>query len=249
MSVFHQMGKIRSTNSNSNNRLNQAFESNSSPGYDVPQMKPSKTPEPSPSTRDRILQTAERLFAEKGIDSVSLREITAAAGVNIAAVHYHFGSKKMVLEELFAQRSEPIAKRRLELLSQVRRDKKGKPVLEDVLHAFLQPALQARAEPGGASFVLLRARIAFENAQVRKAVLGKAFDASSREFLRILAQALPDLDQDEMYWRFHFVLGAMVYTMAAPGRIEAITDGAVDSTDSTAALSRLVAFAAAGFRA
>ena len=92
-------------------------------------MSPPKTPEPSRSTRDRILQTAERLFAEKGIDSVSLREITAAAGVNIAAVHYHFGSKKMVLEELFAQRSEPIAKRRLELLSQVRRFKKGKPVL------------------------------------------------------------------------------------------------------------------------
>ena len=212
-------------------------------------MKPAKSPEPILSTRDRIMQAAERLFAERGIDGVSLREITATAGVNIAAAHYHFGSKKMVLEELFAQRSAPIAKRRLELLAQVRRDKKGKPVLEDVLEAFLQPALQARDDPGGASFVLLRARIAFENAQVRKAVLGKAFDASSREFLRILAQALPGLDKDEMYWRFHFVLGAMVYTMAAPGRIEAITEGAVDSTDSAVALSRLVAFAAAGFRA
>ena len=243
------MRKITSANSNSNKCLNQAFELNSFPGYDLPQMSPSKIPELTLSTRDRILQAAECLFAENGIDRVSLREITAAAGVNIAAVHYHFGSKKVLLEELFAQRSEPIAKRRLELLAQVRRDKKGKPVLEDVLHAFLQPALQAREEPGGASFVLLRARIAFENAEVRKAVLGKAFDASSREFLRILAQALPALDRDEMYWRFHFVLGAMVYTMAAPGRIEAITDGAVDSTDSAAALSRLVAFAAAGFRA
>lgn len=211
-------------------------------------MNDSKTSEATASTRDRILQTAERLFAEKGIDRVSLREITLAAGVNIAAVHYHFGSKKTVLEQLFALRSGPIANRRLELLSRIRRDDEGKPVLEDVLIAFLRPALQASTDPGGASFVMLRARLAFEKVEVRRAVLGKAFDTSNREFLRILAQALPELKRDELHWRFHFLLGAMVYTMAAPGRIEAITDGALDTMDSTAALAKLVAFAAAGFR-
>lgn len=207
-----------------------------------------KTPELAVSTRDRILQTAEQLFAERGIDAVSLREITTSAGVNIAAVHYHFGSKKAVLEELFAIRGGPIADRRLQLLSQIRRDTQGKPVLEDVLRAFLKPALEAPADPGGAAFVLLRARLAFEQAEVRRAVIGKAFDVSNREFLRALRDALPELSADDLHWRFHFMLGAMVYTMAAPGRIESITNGALDTSDSAAALAKLVSFAAAGFR-
>ena len=98
----------------------------------------------------------------------------------------------LVLEELFALRGGPIADRRLQLLSQIRRDPQGKPILEDVLRAFLKPALEAPADPGGASFVLLRARLAFEQAEVRRAVIGKAFDVSNREFLRTLREA---------YWR------------------------------------------------
>jgi AcrR family transcriptional regulator len=201
------------------------------------------------STPERILHAAEMLFAERGIDAVSLREITVAAGANIAAVHYHFGSKTAVLEELFALRARPIAERRLELLSQVRRNRQGKPVLEDVLTAFLRPALDVPAGPGGSAFILLRARLAFERAEVRRAVLGKAFDASNQHFLEALQQALPHLTLDQLYWRFHFTMGSMVYTMASPGRIESMTGDALDTSDTAAALTELVAFAAAGLRA
>ncbi len=201
------------------------------------------------STRERILDAAEQLFATKGIDGVSLREITMVAGVNIAAVHYHFGSKEAVLEELFTLRGGPIAQQRLDLLAAIPRNGQGKPQLEDVLRAFLKPALEAPSAPGGTSFVLLRARLAFEKDDVRRTVLGKTFDASNREFLQALSQALPGLSQDDIYWGFHFLLGAMVYTMAAPGRIEAITAGSLNTQDSEAALNKLVAFAAAGFKA
>jgi AcrR family transcriptional regulator len=216
---------------------------------------PAPAPAPAPvdasthSTPERILLAAERLFAENGIDAVSLREVTVEAGVNIAAVHYHFGSKKAVLEELFALRARPIAERRLELLAQVKRDRQGKPVLEEVLRAFLRPALDVPSGPNGGAFVLLRARLAFERADVRRAVLGKAFDASNRKFLEALAQALPALTPDRLYWRFHFLLGAMVYTMASPGRIESMTGDAIDTTDSEHALAELVQFAAAGLKA
>lgn len=201
------------------------------------------------STPDRILQAAERLFSERGIDAVSLREITSEAGVNSAAAHYHFGSKEVVLAALFAVRARPIAERREQLLGALKLDRQGRPKLEDVLRAFLQPALEALNTPHGLAFTMLRARMAFEREEVRREALGQAFDRSSALALRALAQALPKLEPNELFWRFHFVLGGMVYTMARPGRIESITNDAIDTSDADVALEHLVRFAAAGLRA
>ena len=205
--------------------------------------------EPGVSTPDRILQAAERLFSERGIDAVSLREITVAAGVNSAAAHYHFGSKEAVLAELFALRARPIAERRDLLLGGLKLDRQGRPKLEEVLRAFLKPAFDALNTADGLAFTMLRARMAFEREEVRRAALGKAFDPSSQRALQALAKALPRLAPRDLYWRFHFVLGSMVYTMAMPGRIESITHGGIDTSDAEAALDHLVRFAAAGLRA
>ena len=201
------------------------------------------------STPHRILRAAEQLFSERGIDAVSLREITTAAGVNSAAAHYHFGSKEAVLEALVAMRARPIAERREELLGQLKLDKHGRPKLDAVLRAFLQPALDALKTPDGAAFTMLRARMAFEREEVRRAALGQAFNKSSDMALQALARALPHIAPEDLYWRFHFVLGAMVYTMAMPGRIESITQGGIDTRDPEAALEHLIRFAAAGLRA
>ncbi len=201
------------------------------------------------STPDRILRAAEQLFSERGIDAVSLREITTAAGANSAAAHYHFGSKEAVLEALFALRARPIAARREELLGQLKLDRNGRPKLDAVLRAFLQPALDALKTPDGVAFTMLRARMAFEREEVRRAALGQAFNKSSEMALSALASALPQVAPADLYWRFHFVLGAMVYTMAMPGRIESITDGGIDTRDAEAALEQLIRFAAAGLRA
>jgi len=201
------------------------------------------------STPDRILRAAEQLFSERGIDAVSLREITSAAGVNSAAAHYHFGSKEAVLAALFALRARPIAQQREELLGRLKLDKYGRPKLEAVLRAFLQPALDALKTSDGLAFTMLRARMAFEREEVRRAALGQAFNTSSEMALQALASALPNLAPHDLYWRFHFVLGAMVYTMARPGRIESITQGGIDTNDPEGALEQLVRFAAAGLRA
>ena len=201
------------------------------------------------STPERILLAAERLFSERGIDAVSLREITTAAGVNSAAAHYHFGSKEAVLQELFALRARPVADRREVLLGNLKLDKAGRPVLEDVLHAFLQPALEALNTPTTLLFSVLRARMAFEREEVRREALGKAFNRSSAMALQALASALPELAPESLHWRFHFLLGSMVYTMAMPGRIESLTGGSIDTGNAEAALAQLVQFAAAGFRA
>ncbi len=201
------------------------------------------------STPERILLAAEQLFSERGVDGVSLREITSTSGVNSAAAHYHFGSKLAVLEQLFELRAKPIAEQRVALLGELRYNRQGRPVLEDVLRAFLRPALEALSTPEGIAFTRLRARLSFENEAVRRHVLDKTFNHSSRLTLEALRKALPQLPADTLNWRFHFLLGSMVYTMALPGRIESLTDEQVDTRDWTVALDQLVAYAAAGFRA
>ena len=201
------------------------------------------------STPERILLAAEQLFSERGVDGVSLREITSTSGVNSAAAHYHFGSKLAVLEQLFELRAKPIAQQRMALLSALRTNRQGRPALEDVLRAFLQPALQALSTPEGIAFTRLRARLSFENEEVRRHVLDKTFNESSRLTLEALRKALPQLPADELNLRFHFLLGSMVYTMALPGRIESLTDEKLDTRNWQVALDQLVAYAAAGFRA
>ena len=208
-----------------------------------------KAPAPPRPVRDRILEVAERLFAEHGMTGVGLRAISTEAGVNLASIAYHFGSKDGLLEALFAQRAAPIAEERMRLLALCLEGKR-KPVLEDILDAFLRPALTLGVEPrfGGPAFVKLRARLGTEPQTRSRKILSKAFDRSSRNFIEALVKALPDVPRADIEWRFHFMLGAMFYTMADSGRIQALTGGRCDPGDVTRALRNMIPFLAAGFR-
>jgi AcrR family transcriptional regulator len=204
-------------------------------------MRSGKTREGPPGalTRERILDAAKEMFARRGVEAVSLRELTIKAGVNLAAVHYHFGSKEGVLAELFARSSKAIVKWRIDLLEKVRRHPDGRPYLEDVLEAFLRPALQAGRRQN-TDFVHLRARLALERDEAVRRILSQAFDASSRKFIEAIADAVPGLPRQELYWRFHFLIGSMFYTMADSGRIQALSDGECDPSETEEGLKRLV---------
>jgi AcrR family transcriptional regulator len=199
--------------------------------------------------RERILEVAERLFAAHGMSNVGLRAISAEAKVNLASIAYHFGSKDGLLEALFAQRAAPIAQERLRLLDACF-EQSAKPRLEDILDAFLRPALDLGAQPTAENpaFIKLRARLANEPEALSRKILSKAFDASSRKFIDAIAKALPDLPRSEVEWRFHFMLGAMFYTMADSGRIQALTKGRIDPGNGKKALTHMIPFLAAGFR-
>lgn len=200
------------------------------------------------SARQRLMDASEQLFAEHGWNAVSIRTIVSAAGVNLAALHYHFGSKEQLLSEIFTARAKPIAEERVRLLSQI--DLDNAPSLERILEAFLRPALTIGSDErfGGRAFVKLRARLATEPEQVSRRILSNAFDESSGEFLKALACALPDLPKADLEWRFHFMLGTMFYTMADAGRIQSLTDGRCDPGRVEDALLHIIPFLAAGFR-
>ncbi len=200
------------------------------------------------SVRQRLMDASEQLFAEHGWNAVSIRTIVSAAGVNLAALHYHFGSKEQLLSEIFTARAKPIAEERVRLLSEI--DLHRSPSLERILEAFLRPALTIGSDArfGGRAFVKLRARLATEPEQVSRRILSDAFDESSSEFLEALAIALPDLPRADLEWRFHFMLGAMFYTMADAGRIQSLTGGRCDPGRVEDALLHIIPFLAAGFR-
>jgi AcrR family transcriptional regulator len=201
--------------------------------------------------RERLLLVAERMFAEEGLGAVSIRGITSAARVNLASLHYHFGSKEGLLETIFQTRSKPIADERMRLLAACVEGPGRPPMLEQILTAFLHPALTIGVEPrfGGPAFAKLRARLSIEPEALSRRILGKAFDESSRAFLNALERVLPDCPKPELQWRFHFLLGTMVYSMANGGRIQSITRGTCDPGDGERTLEYLIPFLAAGFRA
>jgi AcrR family transcriptional regulator len=199
--------------------------------------------------RQAILDVAEALFAENGIAGTSVRSILATAGANVAAVHYHFGSKEKLVEEVFRRRAERIARERVVGLKRALADPDETFRLERIVRAFLESGFTGGDTPESAQrFARLRARISTEDSDLARRLLSDCFDVSSRQFIAALAGALPKLSDGEIAWRFHTMLGVMVYTMANPGRIQALTEGACDPSDYPAAVDRLVPIIAAMFR-
>ncbi|HVM80264.1 MAG TPA: TetR/AcrR family transcriptional regulator [Stellaceae bacterium] len=201
-------------------------------------------------TKTRLLRTAERMFAEQGYTGVSLRQLTAAAGVNLAAVNYHFGSKEGLLAAIFESRCRPMNEERLARLEACGEAPGRPPLLEQIIAAFIAPALASTGESaGGATFTRLRAVLSVEHNELARELIAKHFDATSTRFVAALARALPHLSRAEVFWRFHFLLGSLYYTMINPGRIEHLSDGLCDAGDADAVLTQMVPFLAAGFRA
>lgn len=202
------------------------------------------------TTAERILDVAEKMFAEAGYSAVSLRSITRACGVNIAAIHYHFGAKEVLLEQIFAKRSAAINNERFRLLEACRKGPGRPPLLEQILEAYLRPSLALpNGDEGARRFMQLRAVLAHEQADLSKNLIAKYFNHVSGTFIGALMKELGHLTVRDLFWRFHFLLGAQYYTLANPGRIQVLSEGRCDPSNIETALSELVAFTAAGFRA
>ncbi|WP_158812142.1 TetR/AcrR family transcriptional regulator [Beijerinckia sp. L45] len=211
----------------------------------VPKVKTKRFPRGS--ARERILIAAEGLFAEAGLDGVSFRELSNAAGVSLSAIHYYFGSKHAVLEEVFTRNSRGLTEARAILLETALAERM--PSLEAVIDAFLRPALEVTRGDRNEVFNRLRARLAVEQGEITRKIVSGAFDANDKLFLDAFTRLLPELNREDLHWRFHFLVGAMIHTMSDSGQLQGLSEGLCSPADTRRALDALVTSFAALFRA
>lgn len=208
-----------------------------------------KLQEPGVDTRERLLDVAEKLFAERGYSNVPTRMIAEAANANSAAVHYHFGSKEALLEAVFVRRLEPMNRERIARIEEVMAASGGRPDVELILRAFIEPTLRKPDSDGEKAFRLLSGRASTDpNPEVRR-VLFLAYDAVARSFADAIAAACPHLSREELFWRVACVYGAMLYIRADNGRLQPVFGEELSLSDSEGALRYAIGFLTAGMTA
>jgi AcrR family transcriptional regulator len=199
------------------------------------------------STKERILDAAETLFAQYGFGGTSLRQVTSQADVNIAAVNYHFGSKENLVNEVFRRRMDEMSAQRLDRLKAAA---DADPAdLDGILAAFVEPPLaMAQDRHGGGAFIRVIARAYAEKNDGLRRFLSEQYGHVLREFARAISRCLPGLSKEELYWRLDFLAGALTYAMADFGMIKRPA-GISEVEHRQRAAQELIRFASAGFRA
>ncbi|HEY2179880.1 MAG TPA: TetR family transcriptional regulator [Caulobacteraceae bacterium] len=207
-------------------------------------------PEREAATKAAIFNAAERLFALEGFQNVSVRDITAAAAVNLASVNYHFGSKDALLFEIFRRRTAELNRDRARMLHIAADRHGGRPPVREIIEALFAPPLlwSSPDHPRRISVqFIIRARS--EGTEAMKDVL-RTDVSHLRRFADALIAALPHLPPEEIYWRLHFALGMMHNNRFAEfDRLHVLSDGATRESDVEALLKRMLDFAEAGFLA
>jgi len=200
-------------------------------------------------TRSLILDTAERLFAERGIESVSVRAILTEAGLNVALAHYYFGNREGLIREVLSRRVKPINEERLQLLAEARvTAAPDKPTLETLLRGFFGPPLRVLDE--NPVFARLSSHIHNTSDEGLRLLYGSLFVEMLRTYSAAITEALPPWISDpQRLCRGHFLIGALVYTLSHYQDMELMSRGRYEVYRGDALLEELVAFCAAGLRA
>lgn len=202
-------------------------------------------------TRSRILDAAERLFTEHGFEATTLRMITADAGANLAAVNYHFGSKEALIAEVFRRRLTWLNEQRLAALDALEAGAGGTVKPRQIVEAFFGVAIRMAAdtEKGGRTFMRLLGRTYTEPSEFVRGFLAEEYAAVVTRFKAALVRALPDVPQEEILWRFHFMMGAMSYAISGADALHILSDVQLDDADPEALYARLMSFLIGGLRA
>lgn len=189
------------------------------------------------------------MFGEAGWSATSMRRITARAKVNLAAINYHFGTKEDLAKAVLARAIAPINAERLRRLDELGPDADTRAILR----AFVEPPLRGgetnRAGSAGNRLCRVFGRIGAEQPPFLRRFLRQQFREVGQRFESALRSALPRHDRATLWWRLHFVVGAMAHTLQNADTLAMLTDGMCDATDVETLVEQIVAFAAGGMAA
>jgi AcrR family transcriptional regulator len=168
--------------------------------------------------RERILDTAEQLFAREGVTAVTLRSIAVAAEVNVAAVNYYFGSKEKLFEEMFVRRVAPLNEARLDRLKACLAEARGRPSLEAIVRAYVLPAIElSDASNASARAIIVQFSLGRILAMPEaNKMLVRYYDRLRAEYVAAMKLALPDLEDEEVIWRYYWMGGCLMCALAVP---------------------------------
>jgi len=199
-------------------------------------------------TIEQIMDAAEYLFSKNGLHGVTLRDVAVRVGVHTTLMHYYFADKRSLFEAVYARRAAVSSDRRIAAMERYEAEVGDKPTVEGALHAFLDTDFdlysQGESWMNWASFC---ARISTtpEGAEM----MDVHFDPVVLKLISILKRALPDYSDEDIFWGYHFVTGALMNSLARTGRIDRLSSGLCHSDDFPAIKKRMAAFMAAGFLA
>jgi AcrR family transcriptional regulator len=197
---------------------------------------------------ESLMDAAEALFAERDFDSVSTRDISGRAKVNLALVHYYFGTKEKLFRRVLSRRVEELSRRRIELLEARRKSSRPIPV-EQIAEAFVLPLLEfaTAGDRGWKNYIRLNGRVASSQKYLKMA--GNLYDPVARMFIDELGRTFVRASRRDIEWGFLFMVSAMSGAFGSVGRIERLSEGQERSTDLRKAYAVLIPFIAAGLAA
>jgi AcrR family transcriptional regulator len=199
---------------------------------------------------DQILDAAEFLFSRNGLHGVTLKDVAQRIGVHHTLINYYFEDKKKLFDAVFARRAVITSERRMRLLDEYDMATAGKPSVEGALRVFLDSDLDLYIEGGEGwrNYGALGAQVA-NTPEWGAEMMDQHFDPVVLRLIALLRKALPDCAEEDIFWGYHFVTGALMLTLARTGRIDKLSAGLCQSDDYVAVKERMATFMAAGFLA
>ena len=200
------------------------------------------------NTKEKILDSAEYLFAHKGLKETSVRDITSHAHVHLAAVNYHFHTKDGLLKALMDRRIAPLNHQRLELLDKYEKQfGKGSVPVEYALHALLAPGIRMCFEEP--DFLRITGQIASHPDEETYKIFVTNFEEVFSRFTDVLSASLPQITKENLMWRIHFLTGSMIHTWTSHGALTSLSAGVCKLEEQEELVNKLIAFCAAGLKA
>ncbi len=196
----------------------------------------------SDHTRTAILNAAERLYADRGFGDVTLRDIVAAANVNLAAVNYHFGSKDELIAELFVTRSLATNRERLNELKAAEESGGGRAGIDAIFRALVGPTLRGclGGDREGSTAARFMIRASIESVPPIRRIKNREVD-HLRKFAAAMRRSLPGRAEADLYWALHFALAMAHHTIRERERLTKLSEGLCDLDDVQAIVDRVVA--------